>query len=79
MLAANGKTVMQGIFYLFVFSMGLGVPYLLAALFFTNIKGVFQWLKKHGRQIKTVSGLVLALAGLMMLFDLFGYWAGLFA
>ena len=79
MLAGNGKTVMQGVLYLFVFSMGLGVPYILAAVFFTGIKGVFQWLKKHGRQIKTVSGIVLVIAGLMMLFDIFGYWAGLFA
>ncbi len=78
MLAGNGKTVLQGVFYLFVFSMGLGVPYILAAVFFTNIKGVFHWLKKHGRQIKILSGLVLVFAGLMMIFDLFDYWAGLF-
>lgn len=78
MLAGSVKTVLQGVFYLFVFSMGLGVPYVLAAVFFTNIKGIFQWLKKHGRQIKIISGLVLVFAGLIMIFDLFGYWAGLF-
>lgn len=78
MLAGNGKTVMQGVFYLFVFSMGLGIPYIIAALFFTNIKGVFQWLKKHGKQIKTISGAILVIAGLMLAFDAFGYWAGLF-
>ena len=78
MLASSSNTVLKGVFYLFVFSMGLGVPYILAAVFFTNIKGLFQWLKKHGRQIKIVSGLVLVFAGLAMIFDLFGYWAGLF-
>ena len=78
-LAGNGKTVLQGVFYLFVFSMGLGIPYILAALFFTNIKGVFQWLKKHGKQIKTVSGILLTIAGLLMIFDIFGYYAGLFS
>ncbi len=78
MLASSGQTVLKGVFYLFVFSMGLGLPYILAAVFFTNIKGLFQWLKKHGRQIKIVSGLVLVFAGLAMVFDLFGYWAGLF-
>lgn len=77
-LAGNGKTVWQGVFYLFVFSMGLGLPYILAAVFFTRIKGVFQWLRRRGRQIRLVSGAVLAAAGLMMAFDLFGYWAGLF-
>lgn len=78
MLASSGQTVLKGVFYLFVFSMGLGLPYILAAVFFTNIKGLFQWLKKHGRQIKIVSGLVLVFSGLAMVFDLFGYWAGLF-
>ena len=78
MLAGSGKTVVQGILYLFVFSMGLGVPYVRAAVFFTNIKGLFQWFKKRGKQIKTISGLILLASGFLMLFDLFGYWAGLF-
>ncbi len=64
--------------YLFVFFNGSGSSlYTCCGLFTNNIKGVFQWLKKHGRQIKLISGLVLVLAGLMMVFDLFGYWAGL--
>jgi len=50
----------------------------LAAIFFTNIKGVFQWLKKHARQIQIVSGVVLVIAGLMMAFDLFVYWERFF-
>ena len=78
MLAGSAGTMARGVFYLFVFSMGLGIPYILAAVFFTNIKGLFQWLKKHGKGIKTFSGVVLLLMGAMLLFDLFGYWAGLF-
>ena len=78
MLAGSAGTMARGVFYLFVFSMGLGIPYILAAVFFTNIKGLFQWLKKHGKGIKTFSGVVLLLMGAMLFFDLFGYWAGLF-
>ena len=78
MLAGSAGTMARGVFYLFVFSMGLGIPYILAAVFFTNIKGLFQWLKKHGKGIKTFSGVVLLLMGAMLLFDLFGYWAWLF-
>ena len=78
MMAGNGKTVAQGVFYLFVFSMGLGLPYIAAALFFTNIKGVFQWLRKRGATIKMVSGVLLALMGLLLATDTFGYWAALF-
>lgn len=78
MMAGDGRTMAQGMFSLFVFSMGLGIPYILAAMFFTGIKGVFLWLRKHGRTIKMVSGVILVLAGLLMTFDMFGYYEGLF-
>lgn len=78
MLAGNGKTVGEGIFYLFVFSMGLGIPYILAALFFTRIKGIFQWLRRNGKIIKRVSGVILVAAGLGIATDYFAYWASLF-
>ena len=58
--------------------MGLGVPYILAALFFTRIKGIFQWLRRHGQTIKKVSGAILAAAGIAILTDTFAYWSALF-
>ena len=78
MLAGTRETVAEGVFYLFVFSMGLGVPYILAALFFTRIKGIFQWLRRHGQAIKKVSGAILAAAGIAILTDTFAYWSALF-
>lgn len=78
MLAGARETVAEGVFYLFVFSMGLGVPYILAALFFTRIKGIFQWLRRHGQTIKKVSGAILAAAGIAILTDTFAYWSALF-
>lgn len=78
MLAGNGKTVAEGVFFLFVFSMGLGIPYILAAIFFTRIKGIFQWLRRRGVLIKNVSGALLAAAGLAILTDTFVYWSALF-
>ena len=78
MLAGARETVAEGVFYLFVFSMGLGLPYILAALFFTRIKGIFQWLRRHGQAIKKVSGAILAAAGIAILTDTFAYWSALF-
>ena len=78
MLAGARETVAEGVFYLSVFSMGLGVPYILAALFFTRIKGIFQWLRRHGQAIKKVSGAILAAAGIAILTDTFAYWSALF-
>lgn len=78
LLAGNTDTVAAGVFYLFVFSMGLGVPYILAALFFTRIKVIFQQLRKRGRVIKIISGIVLVAAGILLITDSFGYYAALF-
>lgn len=78
LLAGNTETVAAGVFYLFIFSMGLGIPYILAAFFFTSIKGVFLWLKKHNHMIKTISGLVLIMAGILLMTDFFAYYAALF-
>ena len=69
MLAGARETVAEGVFYLFVFSMGLGVPYILA---------IFQWLRRHGQAIKKVSGAILAAAGIAILTDTFAYWSALF-
>lgn len=78
LLAGNTNTVATGIFYLFVFSMGLGIPYILAALFFTSIKGIFQQLKRHNNAIRIISGIVLVFAGILLMTDSFGYYASFF-
>ena len=78
LLAGNGKTLWQGVFCLFVFSMGLGIPYIIAALLFTRIKGAFRWLRRHGSLIKKISGAVLLAAGIAIATDYFAYWTALF-
>lgn len=77
-LASNSSTVALGVFYLFVFSTGLGIPYILAALFFTSIKGTFQWLRKHNYQIRIISGIVLLISGILIITDYFAYYAAFF-
>ena len=61
--AATQKTVGQGILLLIVFSLGLGVPFLLAGL------GLFKFfgrIKPHLRRINIASGVFLALFGVVM-------------
>lgn len=78
LLAGNAETMTKGGGYLFIFSMGLGLPYILSALFFTNIKGIFQLLKKNNKTIRIVSGIVLIISGFLLATDLFGYYAAIF-
>lgn len=78
MLAANTNTIFSGVFLLFVFSMGLGIPFFLATLIFDQLKGAFDFVKRHFALITKLSGVFLVAIGLAYTFDLFKYWAGLF-
>ncbi len=68
-LAANRSTVIEGMFMLFVFSMGLGIPFLITSLLFEKLRSAFNFLKKHARTIRIISGLLLILLGISMLFN----------
>jgi len=77
-LAANQVTVWHGMLLLFIFSMGLGVPFFLAALAMEKLKTAFDFIKRHFKTITFISGLLLIVVGLAFLLDVFGYWAALF-
>ena len=78
MLAANNQTVFEGMFMLFLFSLGLGIPFLICTIFIDSLTTAFGFIKSHYRTITVVSGIVLIIAGVALLFDVFGYWTGLF-
>lgn len=68
-LASTKETVGQGIWLLSVYSAGLGIPFLLAAMGlerFLQVAGLF---KRHFRAVEIVSGLLLILVGVLILTD----------
>jgi cytochrome c-type biogenesis protein len=66
MLAANSDTLNQGIFTLFSYSMGLGVPFLISAILLKQLEGAFNFIKKHYKVVTLVSGLLLLAMGILM-------------
>lgn len=78
LMAGNSQTVYEGMTMLFVFSMGLGVPFFLTAIIFDSLKSTFQTIKRHYKIITTISGLVLIVIGFLMTTNLFGFYAALF-
>ena len=73
MLAGNAKTVFQGILLLLVYSIGLGIPFIITSIVFENAKGAFKRLQKHSRVISILSGILLIAAGLLVFFDILKY------
>jgi cytochrome c-type biogenesis protein len=79
MLAANAQSSMKGITLLLSFSLGLGIPFVVSALLLNQLKGVFDFIKKHYRVINMISGLLLVALGLAMMTGLMGRLLALFS
>jgi cytochrome c-type biogenesis protein len=75
-LAAGQETVGQGIFLLAFYSAGLGIPFILTAVLFNWLIGVFGFIKRHFRAVEIISGSLLMAIGILIFFNLFQIIAG---
>ena len=66
MLASQQGHVLEGMAMLLVYSLGLGVPFLLSAVLLDYLKTAFDWIKRHYRTINLVCGGFLILVGVLM-------------
>lgn len=67
MMASQQGTMMTGIGMLLVYSMGLGIPFLISAILIDKLKNTFDWIKKNYKVVNAVSGVLLIVVGLMMM------------
>ena len=79
MLAASQGHVIEGMLMLFVYSLGLGIPFFISALLIDRLKGAFSFVKKHYNIINMVSGILLVVVGILMAFGVFGALLALLA
>ncbi len=68
-LSFTQSTVPQGMLLLFAYSLGLGIPFLLASLAMTKAFGAFAWFRRYLRPINVASGVLLAGFGVLMITD----------
>jgi len=69
-LAATVQNAGGGALLLFAYSLGLGLPFLIAAALITTAVDAFAWIRRHGRVIEVFSGAFLVVMGAAMIFDL---------
>ena len=74
-LALNEATVARGALLLFVYSMGLGIPFLLMALGVGQAAGILRRARRAMRAVTIVSGLFLILLGLLVFTNNLGWLA----
>lgn len=77
MLASQQGHVIEGMLMLFVYSLGLGIPFILSAVLIDYLKSAFNWIKKNYQIINLVSGGFLVFVGILMATGTMGWLLGL--
>ncbi len=73
LLAGNSETIFQGMLLLLLYSIGLGIPFIISAVIFEKATGAMGWVKKHSRIINIISGILLIAAGILVFTDQLKY------
>jgi len=68
-LAAEQDTVVRGMFLLFVYSAGLGIPFLMTSLGLNQFLSFYNRFKRHFRALEIVSGILILGVGVLILTD----------
>jgi cytochrome c-type biogenesis protein len=76
-MSAQEDSIGRGTLLMGMYAVGLGVPFILSAVFINRAMGLMNRLKKHMGLIEKVMGLLLVVVGVMMLtgaFTRMAYW-----
>jgi cytochrome c-type biogenesis protein len=77
MLSAVQSTVGSGVGYLSAYALGLGVPFLLCAVFMRELAGKLKLLRRSGQALQIAAGVVLVVMGAAMVtgqLSAFAFW-----
>lgn len=64
-IAGSEDTIGRGALLLFVYSLGIGIPFILAAVFASRFLALAQRFKRHMRKVEIAMGLLLVLTGIL--------------
>ncbi|MBQ9267315.1 MAG: cytochrome c biogenesis protein CcdA [Clostridia bacterium] len=67
LLIAKNQNLLKGILLILVYSLGLGVPFVISAVLIEKLRGTFDFIKKHYHVIQKISGLILVVMGIYVM------------
>ncbi|MDD3053255.1 MAG: cytochrome c biogenesis protein CcdA [Endomicrobiaceae bacterium] len=70
-LASTQGEIVNGAILLTVYSLGLGIPFILTALFINKFLSLFNSIKKYYKYIEITTGVLLIIVGILMITDSF--------
>ena len=68
MMSATQGSIIQGLLMLVLYSLGLGIPFIITAIFLEKLKTTFDFIKQHYNIINKISGIILIISGLIIIF-----------
>ena len=68
LLVAKHQDIVKGVILMLVYSIGLGIPFIISVVLIEKLKQAFDVIKKHYNIIKKVSGVILIIIGLYTIF-----------
>jgi cytochrome c-type biogenesis protein len=77
MIAASMNSVAEGIYLLFIYSMGMAVPFLITALLIQGASIRIRKILQYTRVIKIITGIILILTGILLYTGYFERLSGL--
>ena len=66
LMVARQQEMVKGISLMLVYSIGLGIPFIISAVLIEKLKEVFDFIKKNYKIVKRISGIILILMGIYM-------------
>lgn len=66
-LAAHQGTALCGVVLLIIYSLGLGIPFIISSLLMEKLNTMFDFIKKHYKIINLLSGVLLVVLGILMM------------
>lgn len=71
--ASTTENLRKGVILLAIYSLGLGIPFIVTGVLFNKLIGVFNWIKRHYRLVNYFSGGLLIAMGVLLIIDRFAY------
>ena len=71
MMASREGSMLKGIIMLLMYSLGLGIPFILSAVLIDKLKSTFDFIKRNYGIINKISGGILVVVGILMVSGLF--------
>lgn len=68
LLIAKEQDIVKGIVLMLLYSIGLGIPFVVSVILIEKLKNAFKFIKKHYDKIKIISGIILIIMGIYIIF-----------